>query len=480
MPVRLNTLLDVEAKKLDKEGVFNGFIDIDSNFHFDPSLLSIVDIPEFKNSKKKFDEHFLGVMKLLKRSKQNTDKFYKTAVKKLQFKEVPFISLGFSKEGNSGSGIGPKLASKIAETGKIIVDAGFEDPAIFELLGLFEENIGADRISDMTIRILYENLVQFTERVTKELGIKAEEYKFGIETKLLPPNKYNKNKPIIFLPKDLLRKIPIANSWYDISSVEGYNESLRDRTNSLVGGNLRTFITTRRKSDVKWEILNNPEILKYLLEVHKMKPRKSYDFTNDPKGEFLWLDLMDKALNENPINLVSYNPITPKNILEVIKAICIHLRQLIENNGWWEFLYDGTGKLRNERFAQKLFYGIADSYCRVNNLDLNREPNAGSGPVDFKISSGYQSKITLEIKYSSSSKLLHGYEIQLPTYNKAEKSDHSVYLVVKVGNRNSTLEKLKQLVRETKESNKRTPLLFIINGDKRLSASKKNSLDEEE
>lgn len=478
MPIRLNTLLSVNAKTLDRLGVFNGFIDLDSNFHVDPSLLESIDIPEFSDAKKKFDEYFVGVMKLLKFSQNSNDKFYKRAVNLLKFKEVPYISLGFSKQGNSGSGIGLKLAKEIAATGKVIVDAGIEDPDIFVLLGLFEENIGADRISDMTISILYSNFIDFTKRVCQELGIETREYLYGGKPIELPANPHNKGKPIILLPRDLLRKIPIAEFWSDIWTVEGYNDKLRETTNKLVGGNWRNYISRKRKIELKWELLHKPKLLRNLLDLHKIKPKVPYDFDDDPLCEFTWLELSQKALDENPLNLRKYYPVKPSNILEVIKVICYQLRQLIENNGWWEFLYDGNGKLRNERFAQKLLYGVADSYCRANNLDLNREPNAGSGPVDFKISSGYADRVTIEVKYSSNSNLLHGFETQLPIYNAAEQSRHSIYLVIITKNHTTKLNKLTQCARESKNAGKRTPIILFIDGKPKLSASKR--LDEEE
>lgn len=220
-------------------------------------------------------------------------------------------------------------------------------------------------------------------------------------------------------------------------------------------------------------------MLKNLLAIHKIKPKVSYDFEDDPLCEFTWLELANKALEENPINLRKYSPVTPDNILEVVKVICYQLRQLIENNGWWEFLYDGTGKLRDERFAQKLLYGVADSYCRANNLDLSRESNAGSGPVDFKISSGYVDRVTIEVKYSSNSNLIHGFEKQLPIYNAAEKSKHSIYLVLITKNHATKLEKLRQLARESANKGNRPPMIIFIDGKKKLSASKRRKEEEE-
>ncbi len=473
MPIRLNTLVGVSSEKLDDAGVFNSFIDMDSNFHVDPSLLSNLDIPEFRDAREKFDNYFKKVLQLLKLSNSTHDKFYLQAVKKLKFKEIPYISLGFSSEGNHGGGIGIYFAKQLAETGKIIADAGFENPQVFELIGIFEEGIGSDRISDMTISIIYDNIIQYTKRLAKELRIKTTTFSYKGEDIQLPKNSYNSGRPIMFLPRNLLRRIPIADSWSDISSVEGYNDELRERTNSIVGGSWKKYIQSRNKSTLKHELLTNTELLKHLLEVYEIKPRKSYDFENDPFNEFTWIELANKAVEENRINLKKYNPVNPDNILELMKVICHQLKSLIENNGWWEFLYDSNGSQRNERYVQKLLYGVADTYCRANNVDLNREPNAGSGPVDFKLSRGYDAKVNLEVKLSTNNNLMHGFEKQLPIYDKAEKSHHSVYLIVMTKNNRTKINKVLAKARTNRAAGLRTPTVLVIDGRKKLSASKK-------
>ena len=61
--------------------------------------------------------------------------------------------------------MGKMLRNQILRTAKEIVDAGIKDPEFFELLGLFEEGIGPDRISDMVGRIIIDDLYKYTDRV---------------------------------------------------------------------------------------------------------------------------------------------------------------------------------------------------------------------------------------------------------------------------------------------------------------------------
>lgn len=88
---------------------------------------------------------------------------------------------------------------------------------------------------------------------------------------------------------------------------------------------------------------------------------------------------------------------------------------------------------KHESAAQLLFYGIADSYCDANNVDLTKEGNNGRGPVDFKLSRGAQDKVVVETKLTSNPQLRHGIEIQLPMYMKQERTKQAIYLVIDTG-----------------------------------------------
>jgi hypothetical protein len=67
-----------------------------------------------------------------------------------------------------------------------------------------------------------------------------------------------------------------------------------------------------------------------------------------------------------------------------------------------------------------LFFVVASSYCSANNLDLTPEAETGRGPVDFKISSGNHGRLLVEVKLSTSSRLLSGYTTQLELYKKGK------------------------------------------------------------
>jgi len=166
------------------------------------------------------------------------------------------------------------------------------------------------------------------------------------------------------------------------------------------------------------------------------------------------------------------DPKDQESLKQVVRRICGHFKTLIESNGLVKLLYDKQQILKPERAAQLLFFGIADAYCKANNLDLSPESNSGRGPVDFKISQGYQLRLNVEVKYSSNVKLVSGFEKQLPTYDAAEHSFHSVYLVLRTTPSERSIKRVQTLRNNALTSGQRSPDVIIVDARIQASASR--------
>lgn len=457
---RLSDVLGVTDKQLENKGVFNSFVGLDSKLHVDPGLLSIIKEKEFSKSSETVRKYFSSLIKIIENITTPGDTFYNRAVQLLTFRENESVALGYSDNSSSGSGIGSALAKEILETARAIIKAGVKDPEIFELIGLFEEGIGADRISDMVIKILDDEFKLYSERVAKQLKVSTKNYD-GYELPFDPKN----GKAIIFVPAKLLRNLPIAYSWDDIDYVCKYNDMLRKSMNDVVGTTWKQA-KKMKKPDLRAAIIKHPELLADLIKQYREKPKDSYDFKSDPAGEILWATFA-KQTSKFPLDLKLFQDksLTCDDLLKMVGMICDQFRKLIEDNGWNEFLYNGK-KIRNERFPQKLFYGVADAYCEANGLDVAREPNAGVGALDFKVSSG-KVKVAVEIKYSKNQNLINGYEVQLPAYVKAERACGAIYLVIRVADNDKKLKELEKIKGKSK------PQLIIVDGRSLPSASKR-------
>ncbi|MGE4420585.1 MAG: hypothetical protein AB7D38_12265 [Sulfurimonas sp.] len=455
----------IKSAGFKKHDVFNGFVNRDALYYMLPYEFENIQIDEFKNSYEKYKRYFLNIITVLDQS-NGDDVFYRQAEKKFQFHELGHIGLGYSKTGKNGSGIGKKFASQLTQTAFQLVRAGIKDPEIFQLIGLLEEGIGADRISDMTVWILQEDFLLYTQRVSLELKLKTKKFQYGTTSYNLPFNP--NNEPIIFCPTSVLTDLPVAFDVDDIDRVCVHNSSLRDRVNEVIGQvfdkQTRAFI----KRNFKNLILNNPSIIEEAIKTYKDKG-KHYDFENDPKGDFIWKEIASDVVQNHPLFLaLQLKPV------EAVDKICEKYKDLIENNGLWKDFHNSDGTHKKEAFAQRLFFAIAHSYCEANDLDISPESNSGNGPVDFKIGKGFSDKINIEMKLSTNTKLLHGYKSQLAIYNKAEKTNKSKFVIIQLYNKDSAkIEKIYEHKRQNETIDNKLPDIVVIDATKRESASKR-------
>ncbi len=454
----------IRSSDLKKYDVFNGYVNRDALYYILPYKLENIDVDELKESYAKYKNYFSKIIRILDHSNGN-DRLYREAEKLFQFHEIGHIGLGYSKNGKNGSGIGKKFAKQLTETAYQLVKAGIKDPEIFQLVGLLEEGIGADRISDITISILREDFLLYTQSVSKSLKLKTKNFRFDRKTYQLPFNP--QNEPIVFCPRSILTDLPVAFDSDDIDRVCSHNSALRDKINEIIGDVFDKKTRSLIKRNLKNFILNNPAILDATIKTYKEKGLV-YDFDNDPKGDFIWKEIAFDVIQNFPLVLKKERPI------DIVNKICDKYQDLIENNGLWKTFHNSDGTHRNESFAQMLFFAIAHSYCEANNLDISPEVDSDNGPIDFKIGKGFRDKINIEMKLSTNTKLLHGYKSQLVIYNKAEKTNQSKFVIVQLyEGDDAKIEKVLSYKIENETLENKLPDIIVIDATTKKSASKR-------
>jgi hypothetical protein len=385
----VSTILGVSDAALEGTGAFNGFVDVDSLMHVDPHLLTVSSAPELRDARRTFDAYFRDVAKLLAASKREDDYFWSAARDRLTFKEIPQTALGHSKDDTGGSGIGPVLAGHLTRLAKAIIDAGINNPDIFDLLGLFQDNVGPDRISDMTVRVVLPHLLSFAQRVAGDLNIKTASMRHLDGIYQVPANPRT-TKPIVLIPRDVLRPIPIAFSWSDIDYVAAHNRELRQRVNRQIGATWKHATSPRTGKEKLREVaLRYPALVRDIVRQYREKPAAAYDFDRDPDAVLLWHSVTRDLAHQEPLDERVAGPLDPAALRRVVGKMVDKFKTLVETNRLSRLLYKDDGSRRPEKIAQLAFYGLAEAYCEVNNFDVSPEADAGAGPVDFKISSGY-------------------------------------------------------------------------------------------
>lgn len=453
----ISEYFEIDPDKLEEQWVFNRVLWVDSKLFVDPFLIDSLWIDEFKDAKNKLKERFRKIIKLLSTNNQMA---FNQAVKLFISKETRGVWIWYWSNTDNWSSIWPELALKLAKLWKEIVDLWINDPEIFELLWLFQEDFWPDRISDFTIDTLKDDFIFFTQRVAKELWIKKIK-KFTYKgTEIFLPFISERNTHVIFLPKKALRDLPIALDRSNVHYVVMYNNELRDKLNQMVWDDWKDYI--ENKDNRKKEFLEDKNYIEQLFSYYKSRQKLSYDYTNDPNWEFDWRDKWFKIANDYPLSLnLTTNP-NIDDIKQIVRNIIAQFKQCIEHNWLNELLKKWNWRF-SERYAQKIFFAVASSYCEANNLDISPESKSSTGPIDFKFSN-WLLKVLIETKLTSND--INSWILQLQEYEKWEWAIWNwIYLIIRTFDQHDTkLEKFIELWEDFKDKWEYFPEYYIIDG----------------
>lgn len=472
-PATISSKFGIDLADLDNLGVVNVLLNTDTLVFIDPLLLKGSAHKEISGGAyQSYRARFETIIKLLAASRSENDVPWRNAKRLFRFSEISWTCLGYGTTIN-GSGFGKDLVSSTLDTASQIVALGVDDIDLFMALALFEEGIGPDRISDMTTNIILEDLISFSDRINQTLKIPTKKFKIKANIHNLVANPYS-NKPLIFVPKDIVRDLPIALGWSDISRFVRKNEELRERINEHVG-EIWATMTKKEKQKLKQAALRSKEAFQQIMDmIREVKP-EPYNFKSDRNGEVFWTELLNTIPKDYPYDLSSYagRKLQPEEVVEIVNKILEQFQDLVENKGLWKELWDENGKPRKEKASQRLFFAVAHSYCKANNIDLTPEADSGNGPVDFKLSQGFDSKLVVEVKLSTNGSLVHGYEKQLEIYKKADDTNLGVFLIIDVGKIGKKYSNVQKLRNEFIKEHGKASDIWYVKGHQKASASKR-------
>ena len=454
-------------KSLAKLGVFDALIDKDSNFFINIIRLKNSTVPEFIEAYKHLNSFFGEIAILLDAADtpEMSDKMYKSARKRFTFHEVNGINLGFS-ESSTGAGWGNKLSNKVLADAYAIVKKGSKQPEIFHLVSLFEENVAGDRLSDMIATIIEPYIIKYTLRIMRELGITPKTRKkliFSEEGLVVNPYKHC---PILMLPEEILHELPIAIDWDDIGRVASENDAIRKEISAEIGAEWKKWVTSAQKDYLLKHIFMQPDVCQRVIDGYKKESLDALDLRTDP---YYYASLLLKIISGT--KSFSKTIRHPKSIDASMDIINI-FKDWVENNRGWAEIQSAPSKSR-EKSIQRFMHLGAKHYLEINKLDASFECDAGNGALDIKISRGADKTIT-EVKLSSNSQYLHGYETQVDLYGKAERTEKTIYVFVDIGHPRKRKKLLERYKRDKRKGIK-CPELVIIDARIRSAASTFNA-----
>ena len=479
MALTYSRFFKVKHRDFVKKGVYNAFLDQDSLLHIDPLLLKGSEIPEFKNAYTEFLNYFRLFIPLVKASKTDNlqDRFFKQMVKRFTFKEIPNTGLGFSKGNTRGRGISGTISIQLAHSAYTIINAGLEDPEIFGLMQLIEDNMAADRISDMAIAILQRHFLEYTQRIALEMGLTTQSYTFEYGVMFKIP--FYKDKPIHFIPESFLANLPVAHDFEEIDNVCNYNNRLKRKIAELIGVNWAEYKNYKKK-DWKNLIVGNKDCYKAAISFYKNLNAIPYDFTADNKKQYQVV-LLQELLDEIPFQKPTEYENEEEEVYKLTLTMCHQFKHLVEHNRISELFYRNN-RTPDETDWQLLLYTVADTYKIAGNLDLSitREDNPGVGEIDFHITKGSRANSVIEIKRSTNENLIHGYRTQLPAYMKAERAQSGIFMVImEKDNIDEIKQKIGEVQKDMENKGEYIPEIVYINGMRQYSASNRNYINPE-
>lgn len=465
-PLLFSKHFDFDEELLEKEGLLDSFLNVDTQLFIDPTLLSKSKHNEIaQNACNTFRTHFSNFVRLLSISNKEDDAAWKGAKNLLDLTEPPQTGLGYGGSSRSGSSRPEEIRKQILKTAKEIIELGSKDPEMISLMGFFEPNVGPDTISDFTTRVIIEELAIITNQFCTKYKIPCVQSELPSEI-VLP--QYN-GKSVVLVPRDILRDLPIANDRSDIVKAALQNQEIRDSVNRHLADIARPTVD-ECKAALRDIVLSSAESFEGFLKAVKANS-DNYDPNEDALGYYKLKSMLKSNLDDFKQSNLPDIKKSPEELKIFVTLILKQFAHHVENGNLWEELWIND-KPKRERAAQLIFFAIADCFCKANNVDISPEANMGGGPIDFKFSDGYEARVLVEMKRSNG-KVVHGYETQLDIYKDASKTNFGIFVVMDFGDLGGKLKTIENIRDIRLKNGELASEIIVIDATKKESASKR-------
>lgn len=466
-PILFSTYFDVDPVEFDKAGLLDPYVNTDTPLFIDPLLIDKSSNEMLaKDGIKQFREHFEKLVRLLTIVGEEGDPAWQSAERILSLSEPAENGLGYSRRARAGASRPREVRQQLLRTTRKIISLGTKDPEMLSLMGFLEPGVGSDTISDFTTKAMTDALAQITNDFCKNHGVNLAANALS-KINLPMVNRNGEDKPFVLIPRDVLRDLPVTDNWQDVWEAAAYNQALRDKVSVMLAGIAKPTITEQKEA-VKRAVTQSSEIFNEFLNVVKSSAT-SYDENTDVMGYYNFRNILANYPLQKSEKQYDVRK-GPEEIYRVIVDALSVFKHHVENGNLWEALWAGSQPKR-ERASQLIFFGIADAYCRAHNIDISGEPNMGGGPVDFKFSDGYHSKVVVELK-KSTGQVVHGYRGQLERYKKASETDFALFVVIDYGQNAHKIRSIQRQRDRIHAQGGRASEIFVIDARQKPSASK--------
>lgn len=366
-----------------------------------------------------------------------------------RFPEVRQLWMGYSRVGNSGTGLGRDFAGKLERNlynvfrnfGKEQITQGSH----LEKLCLIEPGVGRDHIADFTANLVLDHLAKFTAafaashlNATQVATRIIPRAVFSYETESWAARAYDlpifEGDFVLLAPRRLLTKDETWINRHDlivqlpdvIVSVD--NAALRASINNYFLQRLpddKEPTQKERREAAEATVRSFPELIEYFIRMKEEHGDEAAAVSSakveQAERQFIRnVRAFALALHRETL----FYSLSGNTATEA-RARVAYLKDVIENKGGWRLFYDNGVPFRREADLQIVFrftwFGTVS--------DVSREVDDGRGPADFKISRGLD-KTIVEFKLASNSKLKQNLQHQTETYQSASDAQTGIKVIM--------------------------------------------------
>ena len=483
MELYFSDYFEVDPAIVRKYGAFDISVASDLLLFIDPFLLFNSEKPEYQQ----LHEDILKYLLFLKNKATGRldqgliDNWYR-------FKEVKQNWLGFTLFGNGGHALGKKFAIALHQSlGDIFANFGEEQvtsSSHLEKLCLIKPGVGRDSISDFTTNLIKGFLLEYTENFARK-HLKAEHCRelsvrravFNYETESWATRKYYLpdigNDFVLLTPSDMLTR---DDTWishadmihqFDFLPEAMPNDQLRAQINNYFMKQLRKSPTAKEQAKAAQKtILEYPELIDYYIKKKEDEGGRAEAISAEKVEDTrkVMVDQLKAVLRDLEEKTDFYE--NPWRSYEEALGRVRLFKHYVENQDGYR-LINRAGQPFSKETEVQLFFGLI--WCRTE-FDVNREPNNGRGPVDFKVSFGAGDKSLIEFKLGGSSSLKRNLEKQVAIYEKANNTSKSVKAII-CYTRSDEVRATK-ILKQLKLANDESIVVIDARSDNKPSASK--------
>jgi hypothetical protein len=444
MNVHFTQHFEVPPGVMEEHGAFDISVLSDLPLFIDPFLLFNSKKPEYQ----KLHESILTYLRFLRDKAAYGELDEALTSNWYRFKEVKQNWLGFTVLGNGGRGLGRDFAIALHESlGTILSDFGNEKitrSSHLEKVCLLRPGIGRDSIGDFTTNLIKEYLVGYTQEFAKShlrpeqcRSFRVPRVRFNYETESWEEGTFYLpalgDDYVLLTPEEILTRDETWISHTDLIDRFHYiptaleDGELRAQVNNYFRKQLTKRSTKEDRDRAAQATLRAfPELLDHYI---RMKEDAGDDAESVSKEKVrdtrrVFVDHLQGLIGDlqRRTDFYSRGWTSYEEALDRVHAF----KHYVEHQDGYK-LINRAGRPFAREDEGHIFFGLM-WFNSV--LGVNREPNNGRGPVDFKVSFGAGDKSLIEFKLGSNTQLERNLEKQVAIYEQANRTRKSIKVVI--------------------------------------------------